>query len=124
LDDIQPFKRTYVRLLLSFRSELSQSVLNAALERQKQLNGQKYDDEGWDDLIKISGNAKARHASENSYMTREAQLNSMLFCALLDTREPDFYYFVEPIFDFAEGMELEPKQLQQILESEFVGFKV
>ena len=51
-------------------------------------------------------------------------LNRLLFCALLDTEENDFFYLTEPMFEFVQNMEVSPDQLKQILESEFVGFKI
>jgi hypothetical protein len=123
LDDIQPFLRVYIQLLFLYQNEIPQNVSVALLERQKQLHGQAFQDEGWDDLKKSSREEQSRHLRENSASSREALLNNMLFCAMLDTGETDFYYFVEPVFDFAQGMKLEQMQLQQILESEFKGFK-
>lgn len=51
-------------------------------------------------------------------------LSRLLFCALLNTEENDFFYLTEPIFDFVREMEISPVQLAQILESKFDGFKI
>ncbi len=56
-------------------------------------------------------------------MTREAALNWLQFCAMLDGYEPDFFYLTEPIFVFSGSMGVDPIKLKKILESEFVGLR-
>ena len=65
-----------------------------------------------------------RHLKDNSESTREAVLNRLLFCALLDTDETDFFYLTEPMFEFVRKMRVAPVELKKILEAEFVGFKI
>ncbi|WP_133719249.1 hypothetical protein [Methylocaldum gracile] len=50
LSDIAPFLLAYIRLLLLFKNELSRVELNVVLERQKQLRGEEFKDEGFDEL--------------------------------------------------------------------------
>ena len=124
LSDIAPFLLVYIRLLLLFKNELSQMELNVVLERQKQLLGNEFSDDGFDELRSLSRKEMARDVGNNTSMTRRGMLNKLLFCALLDTEENDFFYLTEPIFEFVREMEISPVQLTQILESEFVGFKI
>ncbi|MDG4556294.1 MAG: hypothetical protein P9F19_02685 [Candidatus Contendobacter sp.] len=124
LSDIAPFLLAYIRLLLLFKNELSRTELNVVLERQKQLHGEKFKDEDFDDLRNSSRKEIDRDLGNNTSTMREAMLNRLLFCALLDTEENDFFYLTEPMFEFVQKMEISSDQLKQILESEFVGFKI
>jgi hypothetical protein len=124
LRDIKPFLHAYIRLLFLFKDEISQQVLGVLEERQKQLRGEEFSDQALDELRNSSRNEIDRHLRDNKATTREAQLNRMLFCALLDTEETDFFYLTEPLFEFAKKMEVAPIQLKQILESEFAGLKI
>jgi hypothetical protein len=124
LSDIAPFLLAYIRLLLLFKNELSEKELNVILERQKQLRGEEFKDEGFDEMRNLSSKQLNRDVGNNVGLTKEAMLNRLLFCALLDTEEPHFFYLTEPMFDFVRVMEVTPDQLKQILESEFVGFKI
>lgn len=124
LSDIVPFLLVYIQLLLLFKNELSRAELNVVLERQKQLRGEKFKDEGFDELRRSNRKEIDRDLRNNTGTTREAMLNRLLFCALLDTEENDFFYLTEPMFEFVQKMEVSPDQLKQILESEFVGFKL
>ena len=124
LSDIAPFLLAYIRLLLLFKNELSRAELKVVLERQKQLRGEEFKDEGFDELRNSSRKEMDRDVKKNTSTTREAMLNRLLFCALLDTEENDFFYLTEPMFEFVQKMEVSPDQLKQILESEFVGFKI
>ena len=124
LFDIAPFLLVYIRLLLLFKNELSQVKLSVLLERQKQLRGEEFKDKGFDELRNLSSKQLDRDLGNNASMTREAMLNRLQFCALLDSEEPHFFYLTEPIFEFVRIMEVTPDQLKQILESEFVGFKI
>lgn len=124
LSDIAPFLLVYIRLLLLFKNELSQVELNVVLERQKQLRGEEFKEEGFGELRNSSRQQMDRDVRNNTSTTREAMLNRLLFCALLDTEENDFFYLTEPMFEFVRKMEVSPDQLKQILESEFVGLKI
>ena len=124
LSDIAPFLLVYIRLLLLFKNEISQVKLNIILERQKQLRGEGFTDEGFNELRDSSRKELDRNIRKNTSTTREARLNSLLFCAMLDTEENDFFYLTEPMLEFVQNMEVFPDQLQKILESEFDGFKV
>lgn len=46
-------------------------------------------------------------------------LNRLMFCALLDTEESDFFYLTEPMLEFVWNMGVSSEQLKQILELEF-----
>lgn len=94
------------------------------LERQKQMRGEEFEDDGFDELKNSCRKELDRNIGSDISMTREAMLNRLLFCALIDTEENDFFYLTEPLFEFVREMEVLPKQLQQILESEFIGFKI
>lgn len=122
LGDVTPFILVYIRLLLLFKSELPEAVLSVVLERQKQLLGKEFTDSGFDELKNSSRKDMERAASSDTSGTRKASLNRMLFCALLDTEEVDFFHLTEPMFEFAEQMEVSSGELRKILESEFVGF--
>ncbi len=124
LSDIGPFLLAYIQLLLLFKNELSPEKLGVVLERQKQLRGEEFKDENFDEVRNSSRKEMDRDIGNNSSMTREAMLNRLLFCALLDTEENDFFYLTEPMFEFVQKMEVSPDQVKQILESEFTGFKV
>ena len=98
LSDVVPFLLVYIRLLVLFKSELSQQELNVTLERRNQLHGKKFSNEGFDQL-KISSRRKMdEDIASNSITTRKAMLNRLLYCALLDAEENDFFYLTEPMF--------------------------
>ncbi len=123
LSDMAPFLLVYIQLLLLFKSELSSVELNVVLERQKQLLGEKFTDIGFDELRSLSRKEMDKDVG-NTSMMRRGMLNRLLFCALLDEDENDFFYFTEPVFEFVRGMDVPPVQLTRILESEFAGFKI
>ncbi|MBT9100189.1 hypothetical protein KFZ76_21015 [Methylovulum psychrotolerans] len=124
LSDIAPFLFVYIELLLVFKNELSQVELNVVLERQKQLRGEEFADDGFDELMNLSRKEVDRDIGNNTSTTRKGMLNRLLFCALLDTEENDFFYLTEPVFEFVRKMEISPDQLKRILESAFVGLKI
>ncbi len=124
LSDIAPFILAYIRLILLFKNELSQVELNVILERQKQLRGEEFKDDSFDELRNSSRKKLDLDTRNNTSTTKEAMLNRLLFCALLDTEESDFFYLTEPMFEFVQKMEVSPNQLKQILESEFIGFNI
>ncbi len=124
LGDITPFLLVYIRLLLLFKNELPKIELDIILERQKQLRGEQFKEEKFDELRGSSRKKLDRNIRNNTSTTREAMLNNLLFCSLLDTEESDFFYLTEPMFDFVHNMKVSPDQLQEILESEFEGFKI
>lgn len=124
LSDITPFLLVYIRLLLLFKNELSQVELDVVLERQKQLLGEQFTGDRFDELRRLSRNEVDRNLGNDISTMRRGMLNRMLFCSLLDTEENDFFYLTEPVFEFVREMDVSPDQLAQILESEFVGFKV
>lgn len=124
LSDIAPFLLVYIRLLFLFKDEISQDKMDVLLERQKQLRGEKFSNERFYELMKLSRKEMDRDVGANASATREAMINRLLFCAFLDTEENDFFYLIEPIFGFARAMEVSSDLLRQILESEFDGFKV
>ena len=123
LSDIAPFLLVYIQLLLLFKSELSPVEFDAVLERQKQLRGEKFSDNGFDELRSLSRKEMDRDVRDTS-TTRRSRLNRLLFCALLDEEENDFFYLTEPVFEFVRGMGVPPVQLTRILESEFAGLKI
>ena len=123
LSDVTPFALAYIRLLLLFRDELTSLKLNALLERQNKLRGKDFIYEDFDELRESLRKDIERDVGNDASETREAMLNRLLFCALLDTEENDFFYLTEPMFEFVRKMEVSPDQLKIILESEFVGFR-
>lgn len=124
LSDITPFLLSYIQLVLLFKKELSQLELNVVLERQKQLRREKFLEDGFEELKYSSRKKIDQSIRANSDTTREAMLNRLLFCALLDAEENDFFYLTEPMYEFVKKMEVSPEQLKQILEAEFSGFKM
>ena len=124
MSDIAPFLLVYIRLLLLFENELSQVELSVVLERQKQLLGEEFTNDGFDELKSLSRKEIDGDLRYNTGVTRRGMLNRLLFCCLLDTEESDFFYFTEPIFEFVREMNVSPVQLVKILETEFIGFKI
>jgi hypothetical protein len=107
-----------------FKDELSHTELSVVLERQKQLRGEEYSDDGFHEVSQSSRSKMAQETSEPVNATRGAMLNRLLFCVLLDTEESDFFYMTEPMFEFVRGMKVLPNELKIILESEFVGLRI
>jgi hypothetical protein len=64
------------------------------------------------------------YLKNNTSTKREAMLNRLLLCALLNAEENDFFYLTEPMFEFVREMQVSPDLLAQILKSEFIGFKI
>lgn len=124
LSDIAPFILTYIQLLLLFKNELTRVELNVISERKKQLRGEQFTDECFDELRNSSRQQLDSEGRVDTVTTKKVMLNWLLFCALLDTAENDIFYLIEPIFEFAKKMEISPDQLKQILESEFIEFKI
>ncbi|MBM0105038.1 hypothetical protein JM946_09770 [Steroidobacter sp. S1-65] len=124
LRDIEPFLRTYIRLLFLFKEEIPQKALGVLQERQKQLRGEDFKEQGIEELRSASLTNLNRDLRNNAGATREAMLNRMLFCALVDSEETDFFYLTEPIFEYVRIMDVSPIELTKILESEFIGFKI
>ncbi|TQV77867.1 hypothetical protein [Denitrobaculum tricleocarpae] len=122
LDDVSPFTLVYIRLLLLFKDELSQMEVNVILERRKQLLGEKFNNQNFDEMSELSRKEMDRTSANNTSMTRAAMLNRLVFCALLDRGENDFFYLTEPMFEFADVMRVSPEQIQEMLELEFDGF--
>ncbi|MES2670797.1 MAG: hypothetical protein V4673_10320 [Pseudomonadota bacterium] len=122
ISDIAPFSLAYIRLLFAFKDDLPQEKLSVLLERQKQLRGQKFKSDGFDELRNSSRIDMDQAIRNNADFTREARLARMLFCAFLDSEESDFFYMTEPIFEFARNMGMSSDEVRKILESEFVGF--
>ena len=123
LSDIAQFILVYIRLLLLFKSELSAEWLNVLLERQKQLRGKEFSDYQFSELLGSTRKRLDQDLANNTSMTKEGMLNNLMFCALLDTEENDFFYFTEPMYEFVKKMKVSPDELLSILEAEFKGFK-
>jgi hypothetical protein len=124
LSDVAPFNLAYIRLVTLFKEELSEVQVKGLLLREKCLRGEVCDEDALEELRNSSWNEMKEHLKNNASATRAALLNRLIWGALLDSGESDFFYITEPLFDFARGMRVSPDQLQQILESEFVGFKM
>lgn len=124
LNDITPFLLVYIHLLLLFKYEFSETQLNVILNRQRQLLGEEFNRDVFDEAKKSSQSKIDNHLGSNNCATKETALNRLLFCALLDAEENDFFYLTEPIFEFVREMHVSADQLRQILESEFSGFRV
>lgn len=124
LNEITPFLLVYIHLLLLFKYEFSETQLNVILNRQRQLLGEEFNGDAFDEAKKSSRSKIDNHLGSNNCTTRETALNRLLFCALLDAEENDFFYLTEPIFEFVREMHVSADQLRQILESEFSGFRV
>lgn len=124
LNDITPFLLVYIHLLLLFKYEFSETQLNVILNRQRQLLGEEFNGDAFDEAKKSSRSKIDNHLGSNNCTTRETTLNRLLFGALLDAEENDFFYLTEPIFEFVREMHVSADQLRQILESEFSGFRV
>lgn len=124
LSNVAPFSLVYIRLLTLFNGELSEMQVQGLLLREKCLKGEDCDDGALEELRISSRNEMNEHLKNNASTTRAALLNRLIFGALLDSDESDFFYITEPLFEFARGMRVSPDQLRRILESEFVGFKM
>ena len=114
----------YIRLLPLFKGILPQKVLSVLLEREKQLRGKPFDCSEFENLREIVRAELNRRIGDGDQSTKEAMLNRLVFCALLDDDETDVFYLTEPISEFARVMAVSPVELQRIIESEFVGFRV
>jgi hypothetical protein len=114
----------YIRLLLLFKGTLPQKVLGVLLEREKQLRGQPFEDSEFENLRAIVRSELNRRIGEGDQSTKEAMLNRLVFCALLDDDETDVFYLTEPISEFTRVMAVSPVELERIVESEFVGFRI
>ena len=124
LEDVLPFLRSYVRLLLVYRSELSREEIDALLNRQRQLVDSQPAADSFAELRLALREKLDRHLSRDDGGSRDEALNRLLFNAFLDSTEPDFFYLVEPMFEFARKMNTDPDLLKGILEAEFPRFKV
>lgn len=124
LRDIVPFLLVYIQLLLLFKDKLSQAELNVVLERQKQLLGEAFTNDDFDELRSLSRKGMDSDLKNNTHTTQRGMLNRLLFCALLDTEEDDFFYLTEPIFEFSREMKVSPAQLEKILKSAFSGLEI
>ena len=122
--NLKPFLLSYIELLLLFKNELSSTTLSVLVERQKQLRGEEFNSEAFNELRVSVRKQMDRHLRANNDATREALINRMLFCALLDTEESDPFYLIEPIFHFGRAMGVSRDELKQVLESNFRGFKM
>jgi hypothetical protein len=123
--DVKRFLLVYIQLLLLFRTDLSPKALSVILERQKQLHGQPFDDSAFEDMKRFVRDELNRHLNSSSNdSTTEVMLNKLLFCAMLDGDETDFFYLTEPLFEFSGNMGVDSIKLKKILESEFVGFRI
>jgi hypothetical protein len=120
---ITPFLLVYIDLIMLFKDELSQIEINATVERQNQLRGESFKDFEIYEIRRTIRNKINTDLKNGASTMREGVLNRMLFCALLDMEESDFFYLTEPIFEFSRIMDVSPNQLRQILESEFEGYK-
>lgn len=123
LEDVLPFMRSYVDLLLAFRSELLDDIVVSLLERQAQLAVNQLATQSFSQLGTTLREKLKLHAAGNECGGRQEALDRLLFCAFLDTTEPDFFYLVEPIFEFARTMNVDSRLVGDILEKEFPGFK-
>lgn len=123
-DDQARFSLVYIRLLLLFRDHLSLRALSVVLERQKQLRGHPFDGSDFEAFRSFVRDELSRHLKIGDESTAEVVINRLLFCVLLDSDETDFFYFVEPIFEFVRVMGISAVELTGILESEFAEFRV
>lgn len=124
LGDVSPFLRSYVRLLLVFRSELSPVEIDALLDRQRQLADNRLAADSFPDFRIELREKLNRHLSRDEGGSREEALNRLLFSAFLDSSESDFFYLVEPMFEFARRMNVDPDMLKDVLETEFPRFTI
>lgn len=119
LNNITAFSLAYIRLILLFKNELLESEICTVLERQKQLRGQEFNNSGFDEI-----QTSNRKYLDSVSTTKSTMLRRLVFCAFLDTEESDFFYLTEPMFEFVRVMKVSAEQLKQVLESEFIGFKL
>lgn len=119
-----PFILLYIRLILLFKNEMSREELNVIEERQKQMRGEEFSDDKFDELLGVVRKKIDQDIKNDTSTTKKSMLNRLLFCALLDSEESDFFYLTEPAFEFVKKLDVSPDELLTILESEFKGFKV
>lgn len=124
LEDVSPFLRSYVRLLLAFRDELSRVEIDALLDRQRQLAGNRPAADFFPEFRVALREKLDRHLSRNEGGSRAEAVSRLLFSAFLDSTEPDYFYLVEPMFEFARRMNVDPDLLKDILETEFPRFTI
>ncbi|MFQ3247377.1 MAG: hypothetical protein ACI9SP_004032 [Arenicella sp.] len=118
--DIIQFRKAYLRLVLMFKEELETTKLEGALELLKCFSNEQYDKPVLDDLEKSCRESLNQNLKSNASMSREALLNQLLFGALLEAEEIDFFYVTEPLFLFAKEMGVAAAELDEILMSEFI----
>jgi hypothetical protein len=123
LSDLRPFLLTYIDLLLLFKRELSELEMSVVLERKKQLRHENFNECNFERFRKAISNAMSGHLKGNTSTSRDGMINRLLFCALLDTEENDFFYLTEPIFEFVGIMKVSSVQLSEILENQFADFR-
>lgn len=124
LEDISPFLRSYVRLLLAYRSELSHMEVAALQDRLRQISCGQSAPDYFSELRITLRERLDQHLSRDEVGSRAEALDRLLFCAFLDSSETDFFYLTEPMFEFARIMKIEPETLRSILEEEFSGFAI
>lgn len=124
LEDVLPFLRSYVHLLLVYKSELSGVEIDALLDRQRQLANNRLLANSFSELRVVLREKLNGHARRNEAGSRKEALDRLLFSAFLDSTEPDYFYLVEPMFEFSRKMNVDPALLKGILETEFPGFTI
>lgn len=124
LSNLKPFLLTYIRLLLLFKSDLTSEAYKVILDRKKQILGENISTESVDEYRDLCRKNLDSNLSDGTDFTKEGLINSLIFCALSDSEETDFYYLTEPMFEFVHNMEVPFEQFQIILESEFEGLKL
>jgi len=123
LDSIGPFLRSYLRLLVPYHSELSTAELSVLREREKQMQGFAFDDSKYELVRLTSKNNMSNDLKEGHNLSKTSALNRLIYCAMSDSSESDVFYLSEPIFEFANSMEIKSDQLETILCAEFSDFK-
>lgn len=124
LEEIGPFLRSYLRLLLPYHSELQANMLAVLMERQKQMKGEGFDGSEYDSVRKLCKSSIDNNLQKGDCSSRESALNRMVFCAMSDSTESDTFYLSEPIFEFANLMEIRNDSLTEILCTEFPDFQL
>ncbi|MEA5668059.1 hypothetical protein VA603_10985 [Stenotrophomonas sp. MH1] len=124
LEDTPPFLRSYVRLLLVYKNELSHMEVAALLDRLRQLSGEQPAPDNFHELRITLRERLNQDLSRGETESRNGALNRLFFAALLDSAETDFFYLTEPMFEFSKIMSTDPETLKRILDEEFSGFMI
>lgn len=120
----KPFLFARIKLLQLFKKDLSAEVASALEERLKQLAGEDFVGNEFDEIKMCSASKMDFYLANGLDDTKEGWVNRFVFGAFIDKNETDLYYHLASIFEFCETMNVSSFELLDILKSEFHGFSM